>query len=65
MTSLVTLEAHLVQELGSAFLVRSNRLSVNACLPSGHVSAGFPSLVLSSPLLSLGVLSSSKLPFDF
>ena len=48
----MTLEVHLVQESGLAFLARGNRLLVNACVPSGHVSVGFPSLVLSVPLLS-------------
>lgn len=51
--SLVTLEVHLVQEIGS-FLVSRNRPSAlkNSCVPSGHVSAWFPFLVLSVPLLA-------------
>lgn len=57
----MALEAHLVEDSGSAFLARRNRLLLNACVPSGHVSAArFPSLVLSVPLLAQGVLSSSK-----
>lgn len=56
--SLVVLEAHLVQELGS-FLASRDRLSaLNSSVPSGHASAWFPSLVLSVPLSAKGVLSS-------
>ena len=58
--SLETLEAHLVQEFGSLLASRNRVSALNSCVPSEHVSAWCPSLVLSVPLLAEGDLSSSK-----